>query len=268
MSQSLRDCEVCGSGHASELTRYTSSPWPVVACKDCGFVFLHHVPGYQALVEEFAFEKTWTKENQKRSKRKWAWLDQATRWRLKLGKLQDGSRQIQALGISGNALDVGCGGECRLPQGLTPYGVEISSALADVAQPKFAARGGSVVCAPAIDGMEKFENNFFRSILMRSYLEHEEQPRAVLESAFRKLTPGGVIFVRVPDFGSINRRVRGAKWCGFRFPDHVNYFTEGSLSSLARGIGYTYRRKNAFSLFDDNLTVELTKPAGASAQEA
>lgn len=265
MPPSLRKCEVCGCRDASELTAYTASPWPVVACNDCGFVFLHHVPGYAALAEEFAWEKTFSAEKTRRTSRKWHWLDRATRWRLRLGKSQDSARQIRALGKAGNALDIGCGGACRLPPGLTPFGIEISSALASHARPLFEARGGTVYCTPAIEGLQRFDDNFFHAIMMRSYLEHEEHPRAVLEAGFRKLAPGGVIYVRVPDFGSVNRRLRGAKWCGFRFPDHVNYFTGRSLSALARGIGYAYRRKNIFSVLDDNLSVELLKPAVAAA---
>ena len=52
----------------------------------------------------------------------------------------------------------------------------------------------------------------------------------------------------------------GAEWCGFRFPDHVNYFTPTSLKALATSIGYEFRWMNRLSLFDDNLIVELKKP--------
>lgn len=260
MSTTLRPCEVCGHGHVTELVQYSVSPWPVVSCDGCGFVFLHHVPGYQALVEDYAWEKTHAAEAKRRKSRHWNWMDQATRWRLKLGKSQDRSRQTRALGGTGNGLDIGCGGACRLPGGITPYGIEISAGLAERARPFYEGLGGRLICAPAIEGLDTFESGFFSSMLMRSYLEHEERPRAVLEKAFDKLRQGGVIYVRVPDFGSLNRRTRGVKWCGFRFPDHVNYFTGHSLKLLANSIGYEYTRKNWASVFDDNLTVELRKP--------
>lgn len=95
-------------------------------------------------------------------------------------------------------------------------------------------------------------------MLLRSYLEHEFQARSVLQKVYRKLQPGGRVFVRVPDFGSINRRVMGSKWCGFRLPDHVNYFCDNTLRRLAEGAGFHYARTNRLSLFDDNLIAVLT----------
>jgi SAM-dependent methyltransferase len=188
-------------------------------------------------------------------------LDIATRWRTTLGHWLDRSQLRGALPAAGRVLDIGCGGACRVPEGPTPYGIEISKALASRAAPAFEARGGAVVNASAIDGLEQFAGQFFSGIMMRSFLEHESQPRSLLESAFRSLAPGGVVFVRVPNFGGINRRVVGREWCGFRFPDHVNYFTGASLRRLAERTGFGYRRLNWLSPFDDNLIAVLNKSA-------
>jgi hypothetical protein len=102
---------------------------------------------------------------------------------------------------------------------------------------------------------------------MRSYLEHEAQPRLILERAFLRLKPGGKILIRSPNYNSANCFIRGAAWCGFRFPDHVNYFTPATLAALARSLGYKFRWTNWTSLFDDNLIVELVKPAGQNVVE-
>ncbi len=77
----------------------------------------------------------------------------------------------------------------------------------------------------------------FNGVIMHSYLEHEVEVMAVLNGAFRALRPGGKVYVRVPNFGSLNRRLIGAKWCGFRYPDHVNYFTLASLRQVASRAG-------------------------------
>jgi len=63
--------------------------------------------------------------------------------------------------------------------------------------------------------------------------------------------------VRVPDFGSVNRRVMGVRWCGWRFPDHVNSFTRESLHRIAGAIGIEYARTNWLSPFDDNIIAIL-----------
>ena len=95
---------------------------------------------------------------------------------------------------------------------------------------------------------------------MRSYLEHETNPRSVLEKCFVALKAGGVVYIKVPDYGCVGRRVVGKNWCGFRFPDHVNYFTKRSLKQLAQSIGYSYQQANVIAGLDDNLYALLRKP--------
>jgi hypothetical protein len=260
IAAALRHCQVCLGQKSRLLAGFGAGEWPLVACGTCGFVYLGRVPGYDALVEEYAWERTSAATRGARRKSMLGRLSAATRWRMKLAHVRDRLRRDRFLAVAGNVLDVGCSGACRVPPGPTPFGIEISRWLADKARPQFEARGGRVINAPAVEGLDAFDDGFFSAIEMRSYLEHESQPRLVLEKCYRKLASGGRVQVRVPNFGSINRRVMGARWCGFRFPDHVNYFTGSSLRRLAEEIGFRYRRINGYSVFGDNLIVELQKP--------
>jgi SAM-dependent methyltransferase len=257
-------CEVCLKSGATVLVKYTRSPWPVVACNHCGFVYLGRVPDYADLSVTLAWEKQHVGEKERRRKAdRFARFDALTRFRLKLGKVLDRARHARGVPSAGRVLEIGCGGTTRIPEGPTPYGIEISEGLYRKARPVFEARGGTVYHEPATLGIERFADDFFDAIIMRSYLEHEAQPRLILERAFRRLKPGGKILLRSPNYNSANRFMRGANWCGFRFPDHVNYFTPRSLAALARSIGYEFSWRNWPSLFDDNLIVELRKPAAA-----
>jgi SAM-dependent methyltransferase len=254
------DCEACSSQEWRLLERYSPHDWPLVACTACGFAYLRIVPDYSLLADTYAWEKTAAAESARRAKTRWGRFDVVTRWRTGIGRRLDRSQIKRSLPASGRVLDIGCGPACRIPSGLTPFGVEVSKALADAARPVFEAQGGSVVNAPALVALRGFRDGFFSAILMRSYLEHESQPYEVLEEAFRCLAPGGKVFVRVPNFASLNRLVTGRAWCGFRFPDHVNYFSGASLRRLSARVGFRYFRLNWLSLLDDNLIVILTKP--------
>ena len=260
LADSVRSCPACGHSAHRLLTRYTRTRWPVVACGHCAFVFLGRVPGYQALVSEYSWDKTFAAEK-KRRKASWIGkLDTVTRFRTMFGHRQDRDRIERIAGNTARVLEIGCGESNRIPDVAIPYGIEISEALAKRAHAQFAARGGKVVHAPALLGMDEFPDNFFDVILMRSYLEHEEHPGPVLAKAHRILRQGsGVIYVRVPNYGSINRLVTGKRWCGFRFPDHVNYFTSASLRKMAAEHGFSFRRLNPLSIFDDNLIAVLTR---------
>jgi SAM-dependent methyltransferase len=260
-------CEVCHGTGATLVEKYTRSQWPVVACNTCGFVYLGRVPDYDDLSVNLAWEKTVPEERERRKKaNKLARFDALTRFRLKVGKIVDRARHTRAVPATGRVLEIGCGPSTRIPEGPTPYGIEISEGLTKRARPVFEGRGGAVYHAPATTGIEKFPDDFFDSILMRSYLEHEAQPRLILERAFKRLKPGGTILLRSPNYNSANRFIMGSEWCGFRFPDHVNYFTPRSLKALAASVGYEFRWMNWFSLFDDNLIVELRKPVSRAAK--
>jgi SAM-dependent methyltransferase len=144
----------------------------------------------------------------------------------------------------GNVVDLGCGTGTQLSglaDAYVPFGIEISREAAAAADRLFAERGGGVVNAPSLDGLKTFAAGFFSAATLRSYLEHELHPQAVLRELHRALAPGGVALVKVPNYASLNRRLTGRKWCGFRYPDHLNYFTPASLSRMAGECGYRAR---------------------------
>ncbi|ESR25429.1 Methyltransferase type 11 [Lutibaculum baratangense AMV1] len=191
-------------------------------------------------------------------------LSLATRWRTKLVPRREIEQLAAGLVPPGPILDIGCGSGMRgrrLPPGYVPYGIEVSAASSAVADREFGARGGACIHAPATEGLARFENGFFRGAILRSYLEHETQPREVLRELMRTLRPGGVAVVKVPNFASLNRRLAGRSWCGFRFPDHVNYFTPSALRTMAERAGFEvgWRRFGRLPT-SDNMWAYLRRP--------
>lgn len=166
----------------------------------------------------------------------------------------------------GPILDVGCGSGRRtleLGDRFVPCGIEISRHLAAEAHRLFSSRGGTVVHGDGPSGLKQFPDNYFSGGIMCSYLEHELHPRRALRGAFQVLKPGGRLIIKVPNFGSINRRLRQARWCGIRLPDHVNYFTPASLRRLVEEAGLCIVQ---FNLLDhlptsDNMWLVALKPA-------
>ena len=122
-------------------------------------------------------------------------------------------------------------------------------------------RGGFCVHAPAVEGIGQFESGLFTGVILRSFLEHEWKPMELLAGVHRVLRDDGIIFVRVPNYASLNRRIRGSQWCGFRYPNHVNYFTPHILSRMAGDSGFHMKLLNPLKIaIDDNIKAVLTKP--------
>jgi len=256
-----RPCPICENSVAIPVAAYSRTPWQIVSCADCGHVYLQNPPGYGALVQDFAWEKTYVSEHERRLQESPVAyrLDVATRFRHTLFR-KSTEEKYRAWFGQGNVLDIGCANSSDWFEGFTPFGIEISEELAKQADANMRAKGGYCIHGPGAQAIWEFEPEMFDGIVMSSYLEHEEQPLTVLKGASRALKPGGAIYVRVPNFGSVNRKVIGRKWCGFRWPDHVNYFTVKDLQNIAERAGLKVSLLNPIRLpFDDNINALLTR---------
>lgn len=256
-----RACVVCDGTASVVLPRYSRDPWLIGRCLGCGFVHLMNPPGHAALDETFAWEKGLDAEVARRLDAAPVLyrLDYATRFRTGLFARPDMRNYVKWFG-AGSLLDVGCGTGGRIQSPFVPFGIEVSGVPAKEADADMRARGGRCLHGPGAEMIWRFEEEQFDGIVMRSYLEHEEDALRVLQGARRALKPSGGIYVKVPNFGSLNRVVAGRHWCGLRMPDHVNYFTTASLKALARRAGLSMSLLNRVNLaLDDNIHVLLRR---------
>ncbi|SHG95431.1 bifunctional 2-polyprenyl-6-hydroxyphenol methylase/3-demethylubiquinol 3-O-methyltransferase UbiG [Massilia sp. CF038] len=253
---------------------FAPDPWILQQCLETDIVFLANPPAYEELSETYAYEVTFEKESKARKEAepvRYAISTALKRFRsrvLKRNKVLSILKTLVAESSSQriNVLDVGCGwGELlqtlltSLPEAqrtrVAPHGVEISRALAKLSDDKLRPLGGRCIHASAQDGILGFDENYFDIIVMASFLEHESNPLAVLENSRKRLKPNGTIIIKVPNFACINRRLRGARWSGFRWPDHVNYFTPATLRAMAAKAGLDITRMSALDTtpFSDSM---------------
>ena len=261
-----RVCPLCGQDNAvSPAGPYSRGIWEVKTCTGCGFVYIEKAPGYEALFSDMAWELTAKAEAERRAEtRPIAYnFSKKTRARLHLLPRKRMHLLIEAHGKPGKVIDLGCGTGDQfsdLAEGFVPFGVKISTQAARTGNELFARRGGRVINAPCLKGLREFPDGFFSAASLRSYLEHEMEPAPVLRALHRTLEPGGVAIVKVPNYGSWNRAIMGRKWCGFRHPDHLNYFTPRTLREMAKRCGYGVRSGLTFQLpTSDNMYAILTK---------
>jgi len=261
-----RDCPLCGRNNdAAPPSRFSNPPWTVKDCPACGFVYIDGAPHYELQFEMMAWERTTKIEELRRAELRPISYQASkhTRFRMHILPKRNMLDYIAQRYEGGNVLDLGCGSGHAMdsfPPAFTPFGIEISSELAKEADRVFQSRGGYAINAPCVTGLERFPANFFAAASLRSYLEHEAEPLPVLERLHRALAPGGFAVVKVPNYGSLNRRAMGRRWCGFRYPDHLNYFTPATLAAMAAKAGFAIAFGATGRLpTSDNMWAVLTK---------
>ena len=268
-------------GHKTDiidLSHLAPAPWKIVKCLDTNLVYLQNPPHYEHLEEDLAWEKTRDIEKKKRIKDepirsaisdRFKKLKGLTKRNKMRSMIKSHVTKIVAQGDI-MMVDVGCAeGQtlintiAELPKNLSerciPNGVEISRNLADYAKKN--APKGHWVCNNAVDGVLEFEDNSIDIVVLRSFLEHEINPVGLLKNAFNKLKIGGVILIKVPNFNSLNRLLRKEKWCGFRHPDHVNYFTPETLVKTCKKAGYENIKMSIFDkqILSDSMYATIIK---------
>ena len=249
-------CPITGSETSATLLEQRGE-WSLVQCQETGFVFLANPPEYTELEENFAWEVSFEKERQRRREEeplRSKFSEAYKKARLKLFRKRNKLFDVLLNNLISTdrtikLLDIGCGtGEFMVDvqekcaaKGIhtKPFGIEVSKELAAQANAAFQQYAGSVVFDNAIDGTRHFKPADIDVVLMMSFLEHEAQPLELLQRVRRILNDDGFIVLKVPNYGCWNRRIRGSKWCGYRFPDHVSYFTSETLNTLAQQAGYT-----------------------------
>jgi SAM-dependent methyltransferase len=240
-----RACPLCGTPSADAVpTHYGSAEWPIITCVHCGLVFVGRTPVQAEFEDERAWEKSFVRETQRRARDHGALfaIDRLTRARFKLAYRRQPKAIVARLARPGPVLDLGCGDGNSLnppPAGYIPFGIEVSKGLAANADAAFRSFGGKCIRAPAAEGLATFPPKYFTAAIMLGYLEHEFHPLAILRHVRRLLADDAIVIVKMPNYASINRHLTGRKWCGFRLPDHVNYYTPRTLVALATRAGFS-----------------------------
>jgi len=259
-SYMVRKCPICSYNNEQALPLgYSIEPWLLKKCRNCGFVYLENPVLYGELIEKYAWEKTSKIEscNRKNNEPVIYFLSSLVKkFKTRFSKRDKTLLLIKKYLNSGLVCDIGCGEGALLIQAINlikaniiPIGIEVSKVMSIKASERFMEFSGYAIHDNAIEGLNKIEKASVSGIIMSSFLEHEVNPKQVLLKSYEVLKSGGHVIIKVPNYGCVNRIFRGSKWCGFRFPDHVNYFTPKSLINIVEACNFTIGRFNLVDHF-------------------
>ena len=254
-------------------TEYSRDIWQIVESPEDGMVYLKNPPQYDAFEQDFAWEKTFANERKRRRKEepiRSAISDFLKRMRAKYRKRETIEVEAERLLIKlrgeserPKVIDVGCGIGVKLQRitrymeheygmSIEPIGIEISLKQACQANTHLQSVGGHCIQNNAIDGLASVADDSVDLIILCSFLEHEINPMELLRQCQKKLASHGRLLIKVPNYDCKNRKYRKEKWCGFRYPDHVNYFVPKTLQAMLERANLNCRNLRA-QPFNDNM---------------
>lgn len=238
MGRHIITCAVCGGADHDVLHTFVSgkrydyleAEHVVVACRNCGLVFLN--PQH----EEADYIRYYARDDYAPITMKPERLVEKHPYRrVQAAFLQDTMARIQPAGnLAGKRiLDIGCGPGVLLyllrEMGADVVGLEGSEIAADYARTQF---GLDVRYSPMQAGV--FEDGTFDIVISTAAIEHFCDPLAMTEVMLSYVRPGGLLYLNTPDYHGMVLKKGLSHW--FKFV-HTYYFTENSLSNLMTKAG-------------------------------
>jgi protein-L-isoaspartate O-methyltransferase len=93
-----------------------------------------------------------------------------------------------------------------------------------------------VICGDFLK--HELSNEKFDVICMWDTIEHLSSPHLYVEKISKNLETNGLLALTTPDFGSTVARIRREKWRFLKPPEHLHFFTRGSLTALLHKYGF------------------------------
>lgn len=84
----------------------------------------------------------------------------------------------------------------------------------------------------------KLPKDYFNLVVLNHTLEHMDNPKLVLKKISTLLKEGGIVFIDVPNFGSLSSKILGKKWPYLLPLEHKHQFTKESLTKLLEDGGF------------------------------
>lgn len=235
-------CPICGERTIVALFRGRSPEaidgpeFLLGQCRACGLVRIDPQPSEEQLAS--AYEDQYCGELARAD----GSVGVVARWGGR-AFLQGRRRRIERLRRGRRLLDVGCGTGDFLHI-MHEAGWEVSGVEPNVEARR---RVPSPLRYRVVETIDHVTGGPFDVITLWHVLEHMPSPGLDIEKLNALLSPGGVLFIAVPNFGSWEAAIAGSRWFHLDVPRHLYHFTPDTLCRLVERHGFRVNHINFFS---------------------
>jgi SAM-dependent methyltransferase len=227
----MESCLVCqGPVRPTRLATQSDRLYRVVRCTGCGTAWVTPRPTEQDLADFYGaayFTQDTGFGYGDYDGSSWAAVQAVRAW----DELRQWAPEVAGVPVK-RLLDVGAAtGEFALRAGQDGWEA-VACEVGDTARD--AARDKGLTAVATIDEAA----GPFGLISMYHVLEHLIDPLDALRDARRVVDENGLLVIEIPQWNSAGRIVRRSSWAQFRPPEHINFFTKGSLSAALQRSGW------------------------------
>jgi SAM-dependent methyltransferase len=137
-------------------------------------------------------------------------------------------------------IDVGCGigyfVEVATKRGWDVYGTEFTQEAVEICEKKGAKMKLGVL------NPKNYAPGSFDVVTSFEVIEHINNPREELGNFHKLLRKGGVVYCTTPNFNAIERFQLGANWNVLGYPEHLSYYTPGTLKRVFSETGFVPKK--------------------------
>lgn len=246
----LMPCALCSSDRlhpwllgVPRLGTRVPSRFRIEVCESCELLQTRPEPSQDELRAAYGPAYTWQTNT--------GLLNRAESWYRQLLVRCDQARSVQiaarlADGI--DCLDIGCGDGLLITEarrrGLRACGIDRPGA------PLWPACDPAWRTAADIETVDQPPQSW-DVVSLFHVAEHLRDPLRMLIKIHRWLRARGVLVIQVPNAGSLQAQVFGARWYGFDIPRHLVHWTDRTLTQALRQTGYDVTRTRYVSWRDN-----------------
>jgi 2-polyprenyl-3-methyl-5-hydroxy-6-metoxy-1,4-benzoquinol methylase len=217
----MRNCPVCGGKKHKEI--FFKGGGTYVKCENCTMVFPNPVFKDSSLTEYYISLDSGQAQ---------ITANEAPFYREIYSK---GLSAITRFVKRGNILDIGCGSgfflDIAREKKWETTGIELGIAEATIAK----SRGHRIFT----DGIEKMEaKEKFSVITLWDVFEHIVEGAPYLKALKKRLSKGGIVYMQIPNSGSLAARVLQEKCRMFDGLEHVSLYNPHTIELMAKKAGF------------------------------
>lgn len=232
-------CLLCGGSR--RVVMHEKSPFQIVRCADCSFVYTLPRLSPEALRQMYQSDY-WRSDAAK----DFGYTDYVADEPLYVRTFELRADLVaKHRPPPARLLDVGCAAGFALTalraRGYDVHGVELSAEMAALARRRLGTpadpdAGRAIVHEGVLE--EGLFGGRFDVITMFDVVEHIEDPIAFLATARRLLAPGGIVVFETQNVASTFARLMGVRWQHYKFQEHLYHFDPKTIRVLLAKAGF------------------------------